>query len=151
MTAVKLIALVCISKPRQTTSFHPATLSSRRIPRACIIRFYSKVVKRRLGTHQLNCPWDKRVSSALPLPVCSLSSPSPPSHPLLKLWSSSVHWMWTSSWFSSWSAFPQVMLKSFMSLRACRRESMVSAVIWIITPSEKKREPLSWLLLKQRL
>lgn len=72
----------------------------------------------------------------------------PVSHPLLKLWSSSVHWMWTSSWFSSWSAFPHVMVKSFMSLKACRRESMVSAVIWIITPSnggggqKKKKDPL---------
>lgn len=51
--------------------------------------------------------------------------------------------MWTSSWFSSWSAFPHVTVKSFMSFRACRRDSIVSAVIWIITPStggEKKEE-----------
>lgn len=76
----------------------------------------------------------------LTLPVNCNCLPLLQSHPLLKLWSSSVHWMctssWFSPWFSPWSAFPHVMVKSFISLRACRRESMVSAVIWTITPSK---------------
>lgn len=44
--------------------------------------------------------------------------------------------MWICSWGSSASAFPQVMVKSFISRSACLKESMFSAVIWTITPSE---------------
>lgn len=101
----------------------------------------------RPGSYQLNCPWHKRISSSSPSPPVFFS---PSSHPLLKLWSSSVHWMWTTSWFSSWSALPHVMVKSFISLRAWRRESIVSAVIWIMTPSKggKKAADLLYSILR---
>lgn len=103
---------------------------------------FTRRLSSRLSPQSLSlAPVSRPVSCHVSHPVTrSLVESLVPSHPLLKLWSSSVHWMWTSSWFSSWSALPQVMVKSFMSLRACRRESMVSAVIWIITPSERREE-----------
>lgn len=76
--------------------------------------------------------------------IASVCAPGPTPHPLLKLWSSSVHWMWTASWLSSWSAFPHVTVKSFMSFRACRSDSIVSAVIWIITPSADEEGVGGW-------
>ena len=59
-------------------------------------------------------------------------------YPLLTSLSSSTHWMRMCSWGSSASALPQVMVKSFISRRACRKASMFSAVIWTMTPSEKQ-------------
>ena len=89
-----------------------------------------------LRGHRFICPCRECICSTI---FCSALKFLLLSHPLLKLWSSAVHWIWTSSRFSSWSALPHIMVKSFMSLRACRRESMVSAVIWIITPSKQKQ------------
>lgn len=79
---------------------------------------------------------------------CLLNGPR--SHPLLKSWSSSVHWTSTCSWLSSCSALPHVMVKSFMSLSACRKASMVSAVIWIITPSKIDATMTSCELLRHK-
>lgn len=56
-------------------------------------------------------------------------------HPLLKRGSWSSHWMYTHSWLSDWSSFPQLMVKSFISRKERRSSTMLSIVIWTISPS----------------